>query len=121
MAARLLKFIAVGVGLGAAIPLLFRLLYSTIDDGSSIPSSAWGVLDYVQLMLWPTPMLLVPAEEPSAANLYFSGVFAVTTLANMTLYGVIAALVCAGIYRAKVILVAPALLIAAIWWAAWQT
>ena len=121
MAARLLKFIAVGIVLGGAIPLLFRLLYSTIDDGSSIPSSAWGVLDYIQLMLWPTPMLLVAAEQPGAADLYSWGVVVVTTLANMTLYGVTAALICAGIYRAKVILVAPVLLVAAIWWAAWQT
>ena len=121
MAARLLKFIAIGAALGGAIPLLFRLLYSTIDDGSSISSSAWEVMDYIQLMLWPTPMLLAAAEEPGAADLHSWGVVAVTTLANMTLYGVTAALICAGIYRAKVILVAPVLLVAGIWWAAWQS
>ena len=120
MAARLLKFIAIGAALGGAIPLLFRLLYSTTDDGSSISSSAWEVMDYIQLMLWPTSMLLA-AEEPGAADLHSWGVVAVTTLANMTLYGVTAALICAGIYRAKVILVAPVLLVAGIWWAAWQS
>lgn len=121
MARSPLAFITVGAGVGLAIPLIFRLLYVLQSAEDSISAVAWTVLDYIQLMLWPTPLLLVPTDEPGAADLFAWGPFTVTALANVTLYGVISALLWAGVARSRPLLIVPAALIGAIWYAVWRT
>ena len=121
MARSPLTFIAVGSGLGLAIPLLFRSLYGLQDAESSISAAIWAALDYLQLMLWPMPLLMVPTEEPGAADVYAWGPFTVAALANAAFYGVVAAFLWAGFMRRKALLVVPAVLVGLVWYAVWRT
>jgi hypothetical protein len=116
-----LFFISVGAGLGLILPFVFRLVSVALGGSNGIPATFWTAFDYLQLMLWPTPLLMGPTEEPGATDLSAWGAFIVSTLANVSLYGALAALFWLGLRRSKVFLVAPALIIAAIWYAVWQT
>ena len=116
-----LTFISVGAGLGLGFPVFFRFVSGGLIGGSALPPGFWTVFDNLQLMLWPTPLLMGPSEEPGAADLTAWGPFAVATLANVALYGILAALVWLGIRHSKAILLAPVLIIVGIWYAVWQT
>ena len=116
-----LRFVAVGAGLGFIVPVVFRILYGLQSAESSLSPAAWSVLDYVQLMLWPIPLLLVPTDEPGAVDLVAWGPFAVATLANVSLYGIVAVLLWAGLARWKPLLVVPVALVGGIWYAVWRT
>jgi hypothetical protein len=81
----------------------------------------WTVFDNVQLMLWPTPLLLVPIEEPGAPDLSSLGAFAVATLANITVYAALAGLIWMGLTKSRLILAFPLLIVAGVWYAIWRT
>src|ERR1700752_2249372 len=115
-AAGALRYILVGAGLGAAVPLVLRLASAALDFSPNAPVGVLTAFDYVQLMLWPTPLLLVPLEEPGAPDLSSWGSVAIATLANITLYATLAGLIWAGLARSRWILALPALLVAAIWY-----
>ena len=116
-----LHYILVGAALGLGVPLVFRLASMALEPYAGMPASVWTVFDYVQLMLWPTPLLLVPVEEPGAPDLSSWGAFAVATLANITVYAVLAGLIWTGLTKSRLILVFPVLMVAAIWYAVWRT
>src|SRR3981189_864905 len=115
-----LHYILVGAALGLGVPLVFRLASITLELYAGMPASVWTVFDYVQLMLWPTPLLLVPVEEPGAPDLSSGGAFAVATLANITVYAVLAGLIWTGLTKSRLILAFPVLIVAAIWYAVWR-
>jgi len=79
-----LHYILIGAALGLAIPVIFRLLSLLLESIAALPDAVWTAFDNLQLMFWPTPMLLVPSEEPGAPDLSAWGTFAITTLANVT-------------------------------------
>jgi hypothetical protein len=116
-----LRFILAGAGLGLAIPLVLRLASVALDLIPQAPVTALTVFDYVQLMLWPTPLLLVPVEEPGAPDLSSWGSFAVAALANVTVYAVLAGLVWMGLAKSRWILLVPALIVAGVWFIVWRT
>ena len=116
-----LHYILVGAALGLAIPLVFRLVWTALERYEGIPDVAWMVLDYLQLMLWPTPLLMVPVEEPGAPDLSSWGSFAVATLANVTVYATLAGLVWAGLAKSRLILALPLLIVVSIWVQVWRT
>lgn len=115
-----LRFILAGAGLGLAIPLAFRLALAALDRLSEAPVSVLTAFDTVQLMLWPTPLLLVPVEEPGAPDLSSWGAFAIAALANVTVYATLAGLVWMGLAKSRWILVIPVLAIAGAWYAVWR-
>jgi len=117
----LLTFIGVGAVLGLALPCLFRLIAVGLGGIAAIPSTAWSIFDLAQLLLWPTPLLMVPTEEPGAPDLSAWGTFTVATLANVALYAVLATLSWLGLSRSKVFLVLPLLIIGSIWYVVWKT
>jgi len=47
-------------------PVVLQLLAKTLDNMEAVPSSVLLAFDYVQLMLWPTPMIMLPADEPGS-------------------------------------------------------
>ena len=115
-----LRFILAGAGLGLAIPLAFRLVSAALDRLPEAPVSALTAFDYVQLMLWPTPLLLVPVEEPGAPDMSSWGSFAIAALANVTVYAALAGLVWMGLAKSRWIRVVPVLAVAAVWYAVWR-
>jgi hypothetical protein len=115
-----LRFILAGAGLGLAIPLVLRLASVALDLIPQAPVTALTVFDYVQLMLWPTPLLLVPVEEPGAPDLSSWGSFAIAALANVTVYATLAGLVWMGLAKSRWILVVPVLAVGAVWYAVWR-
>ena len=72
-----LHYILVGAALGLGVPLVFRLASTALESYAGARDVMWTVFDNVQLMLWPTPLLLVPVEEPGAPDLSSWGAFAV--------------------------------------------
>jgi hypothetical protein len=115
-----LRFILAGAGLGLAVPLVFRLAMAALDRIPQAPVGMLTAFDYVQLMLWPTPLLLVPVEEPGAPDLSAWGSFAIAALANVTLYAALAGLVWLGLTKSRWILAVPVLAVAAIWFTVWR-
>jgi hypothetical protein len=115
-----LRFILAGAGLGLAIPLVLRLVSAALDFSPNAPVGVLTAFDYLQLMLWPTPLLLVPVEEPGAPDLSSWGSFAIAALANVTFYATLAGLVWTGLARSRWILVVPALVVAGVWYAVWR-
>jgi hypothetical protein len=116
-----LHYLLVGAALGLVVPLVFRLTSIALEPYGGMPTALWTVFDYVQLMLWPTPLLLVPVEEPGAPDLSSWGAFAIATLANVTVYALLAGLVWMGLTKSRLILAFPQLMVAAIWYAVWRT
>ena len=114
-----LNTILAGAVLGLVVPLLFRLLSAMLESFEGVPDAVWTAFDYVQLMLWPTPLLLLPVDQPGAPDLTLWGTFVISTLANVTVYATIAGLVWAGLAKARPILVLPLLIVAGIWFAVW--
>src|SRR5213593_2997991 len=102
-----LHYLLVGAALGFAVPLVFRLASIALEPYAGMPAAVWTVFDYVQLMLWPTPLLLVPIEEPGAPDLSSWGAFAVATLANITVYAVLAGLMWMGLTKSRLMLAFP--------------
>jgi hypothetical protein len=115
-----LRFILAGAGLGLAIPLLFRIASAGLDRIPQAPVGMLTAFDYVQLMLWPTPLLLVPVEEPGAPDLSSWGSFAIAALANVTVYAALAGLVWLGLAKSRWILLVPVLAVAAVWFTVWR-
>ena len=116
-----LHYILVGAALGLGVPLAFRLASIALESYAGMPASVWTVFDYVQLMLWPTPLLLVPVEEPGAPDLSSWGAFAIATLANITVYAVLAGLIWLGLAKSRLVLAVPLLIVAAVWYSIWHT
>ena len=116
-----LHYILVGAGLGLGVPLVFRLASTVLESYAGARDVMWTVFDNVQLMLWPTPLLLVPVEEPGAPDLSSWGAFTVATLANITVYAVLAGLIWMGLAKSRVILALPLLIVAGVWYAVWRT
>jgi len=71
-------------------------------------------------MLWPTPLLLVPIEEPGAPDLSAWGSVAIAALANVTVYATLAGLVWLGLAKSRWILAVPVALVAATWYVVWR-
>jgi hypothetical protein len=115
-----LRFILLGAALGLAVPLVLRLASAGLDLSPNAPVGVLTAFDYLQLMLWPTPLLLVPVEEPGAPDLSAWGAFAIAALANVTVYATLAGLVWLGLARQRWILAIPVLLVAAVWYAVWR-
>ena len=116
-----LHYILFGAALGFGVPLVFRLASTALESYAGARDVMWTVFDNVQLMLWPTPLLLVPIEEPGAPDLSSWGAFAVATLANITLYAALAGLIWMGLTKSRLILVFPLLIVAGVWYAIWRT
>jgi len=115
-----LRFILAGAGLGLAIPLVLRLVSAALDFSPNAPVGMLTAFDYVQLMLWPTPLLLVPVEEPGAPDLSSWGSFAVAALANVTVYATLAGLVWMGLAKSRWMLAVPVMVVAGIWYVVWR-
>ena len=111
-----LRFILAGAGLGAAVPLVLRLVSAALDFSPNAPVGVLTAFDYVQLMLWPTPLLLVPLEEPGAPDLSAWGSVAIAALANVTVYATLAGLIWMGLAKSRWILAFPLLVVAGIWY-----
>src|SRR5438552_14363775 len=116
-----LHYILFGAALGLGVPLVFRLASTVLESYTGVPDAMWTVFDYTQLMLWPTPLLLVPVEEPGAPDLSSWGAFTVATLANITVYAVLAGLIWMGLAKSRVILALLLLIVAGVWYAVWRT
>jgi len=116
-----LHYILIGAALGLGVPLVFRLASTALESYAGTRDVMWTVFDNVQLMLWPTPLLLVPVEEPGAPDLSSWGAFAVATLANIAVYAVLAGLIWVGLAKSRFILAFPLLIVAGIWYVIWRT
>jgi hypothetical protein len=115
-----LRFILAGAGIGLAIPLVLRLVLAALDFSPNAPVGVLTAFDYLQLMIWPTPLLLVPVEEPGAPDLSSWGSFAIATLANVTVYATLAGLVWLGLAKSRWILAVPVLAVACAWFVVWR-
>src|SRR3989442_14591093 len=116
-----LHYVLVGAVLGLRVPIVFRLASTALESYAGVPDAMWTVFDYVQLMLWPAPLLMVPVEEPGAPDLSSWGSFAVATLANITAYAMLAGLIWMGLAKSRVILALPLLIVAGVWYVVWRT
>src|SRR5712692_10188710 len=116
-----LHYILFGAALGLGVPLVFRLVSNVLESYTGVPDAMWTAFDYAHLMLWPTPLLLVPVEEPGAPDLSSWGAFAVATLANITVYAVLAGLIWVGLAKSRFVLGLPLLIVTGIWYVIWRT
>jgi hypothetical protein len=117
----LLRWLIVGAALGLAVPVVLQLLAKTLDNMEAVPSSALSAFDYVQLMLWPTPMIMLPADEPGSPDLNSFGPFTLATLGNAAVYAVLAGLTWLGVKRSRWFLVLPVAVVAGLWYVVWST
>jgi hypothetical protein len=115
-----LHYILVGAAFGLGIPLVFRFVATALEPYERIPDAVWVIFDYIQLMLWPTLLFLVPVEEPGAPDLSSWGFIAVAALANVSVYATLAGLVWAGKAKSRWILVLPLLIVLGIWVQVWR-
>lgn len=116
-----LSYILAGAALGLGIPLVLRFMAIALESYERMSDVAWIVFDYVQLMLWPTLLLLVPVEEPGAPDLSSWRFIAVAALANVSVYATLAGLVWASVAKSRWILVLPLLIVVGIWVQVWRT
>ena len=116
-----LWFILVGSALGVAIPLIFRFASLALGSAASVPPGVWSAFDYLQLILWPTPLLLVPSDAPGAPDLDAWGPFTVAALANVALYSGLGGLVWLGVYRSRWVFAAVAVIVGGTWYWVWRT
>src|SRR2546430_1512190 len=103
------------------LPGLLQLLARALDNVEAVPSTLLSALDYVQLMFWPTPMIMLPADEPGSPDLNSFGPFTLATLGNAGLYAVLAGLTYLGVKRSRWLLALPVAVVAGIWYAVWST
>ena len=115
-----LHYVLTGAALGLGVPLAFRLIATALEPYERIPDAAWIVFDYVQLMLWPTLLLLVPVEEPGAPDLSSWGSIALAALANVSVYATLAGLVWVGIAKSRWFLLVPLLIVVGVWVQVWR-
>jgi len=115
-----LRFILVGAAIGLAVPLVLRLVSAGLDVSPDAPVGVLTAFDYAQLMIWPTPLLLVPIEEPGVPDLSSWGSFAIAALANVTVYATLAGLVWLGLARWRWVLAVPTLLVVGAWFIVWR-
>ena len=116
-----LWFILAGLGLGIAIPVLFRFVSLVLGGAAFVPAGVWSAFDYLQLMLWPAPLLLIPSDAPGAPDLDAWGPFTVAALANAALYGGLAGLVWLGIHRSRWVFSAVVAIVGGTWYWVWKT
>ena len=116
-----LWFILIASVLGGVIPLIFRFTSRVLSGVSAIPPGLWTAYDYLQLMLWPMPLLLAPSDEPGAPDLGAWGPFTVAALANVALYGSLGGLIWLGIFRSRWVLVPVAAIVGGVWYWVWRT
>jgi hypothetical protein len=116
----LLHYILAGAALGLAIPLGLKMVSVLLDSFEGVPDLVRTVFDNVQLMLWPTPLLLIPVEEPGAPDLSVWGTFAAATLANITVYSAIAGLVWMSLVKSRLFWALPLLAVAGTWYVVWR-
>src|SRR2546428_13878475 len=100
-----LHYVLVGAALGLGVPLVFRLASTALESYTEVPDAIWTIFDYVQLMLWPTPLLMLPVEEPGARDLSSWGSFAAATLPTIAAYAGSAGLI--GMWLARLPLIWP--------------
>ncbi len=117
----LLRWLIAGAAIGLAVPVVLQLLAKALDNMAAVPNSVLSAFDYVQLMFWPTPMIMLPADEPGSPDLNSFGPFTLATLGNAALYAVLACLTRLGIKRSRWFLVLPAAVVAGIWYVVWST
>ena len=117
----LLRWLIAGAALGLAVPVVLQLLARALDNLEAVPSTLLSVFDYVQLMFWPTPMIMLPADEPGSPDLNSFGPFTLATLGNAGLYAALAGLTWLGVKRSRWLLALPAAVVAGIWYAVWST
>ena len=115
-----LRFILIGGAVGLAIPFVFRIASAVLATHAGTPAVALIAFDNIQLMLWPTPILMVPTEEPGAPDLSSWGIFTIATMANITLYAVLAGLTWAGLAKSRLILAVPLLIVVGVWYSVWR-
>ena len=82
----LLRWLIAGAAIGLAVPVVLQLLAKALDNMAAVPNSVLSAFDYVQLMFWPTPMIMLPADEPGSPDLNSFGPFTLATLGNAALY-----------------------------------
>src|SRR5207302_9664463 len=104
---------------GLAVPVALQLLAKALDNMAAVPNSVLSAFDYVQLMFWPTPMIMLPADEPGSPDLNSFGPFTIATLGNAALYAVLAGLTSLGAKRSRSLLVLAAAVVAGIWFVLW--
>jgi hypothetical protein len=117
----LLRWLTAGAAIGLAVPIVLQLLAKALDNMAAVPNSVLSAFDYVQLMFWPTPMVMLPADEPGSPDLNSFGPFTIATLGNAVLYAVLAGLAWLGVKRSRWLLVLPAAVVAGIWYVVWST
>src|SRR2546429_3684312 len=117
----LLRWLIAGAALGLAVPVVLQLLARALDNLEAVPSALLSAFDYVQLMFWPTPMIMLPADEPGSPDLNSFGPFTLATLGNAGLYAVLAGLTWLGVKRSRWFLLLPAAVVAGLWCVVWST
>ena len=117
----LLRWLIAGAAIGLAVPVALQLLAKALDNMAAVPNSVLSAFDYVQLMFWPTPMIMLPADEPGSPDLNSFGPFTLATLGNAGLYAVLAGLTYLGVKRSRWLLALPVAVVAGIWYAVWST
>jgi len=107
---RLSKFLLISSALGAFIPVLFMLLKPPID----VHLTGWGyITEKIMLVMWPSSFFLMALGGPNSK--FDLDAFIVVSMAvggNVIVYAAFGALLWAGIYKAKWLLVLWGILIA---------
>jgi hypothetical protein len=100
---------------GIIVPSIFAFLWHWIEGAGSIGSGAQNILLKIQLILWPSSIMMIPATDPNNPRLYWTA-FAFSVTANVVLYVVIGLTVWLGITRSKWYLLLPLAGLGVLWW-----
>jgi hypothetical protein len=112
------RWAVAGAALGGLAVLGLRLGVGSMAFGPNAPPAApssWQAFDLLALIC-PMPLLLWPQ---GGFDLFHWGHVVLAALANALLYALLAAMIWLGLSRSKRLLLAPAMLLLALWYAVW--
>jgi hypothetical protein len=109
------KLILMCITAGIGVPCAFALMWHWFETPGMLSDGAQRVLVKVQLILWPSSVMMMPATDPNNPQLYWTA-FTLSVAANVLLYVVLGILVWLGVTRNRWYLLPAIAGLAVLWW-----
>ena len=109
----MLKFVGICAVGGLLIPIVFSIAWAMLEKHSQLYLSLGRVLEVIQLLLWPTSLMMMGTAREASTNIT---VLLISSIANALLYALIGTLIWYGIYKQPWALFLVFIVVAAGWY-----